>query len=80
MDFNAKEILFAILGSGTFIGALVVVFNAITTRLDARRQRLTDGEQKRITEAVEMRQLLDASSGKRTVEYKFVDVLPDGKM
>lgn len=64
MEWTLKDILLLVLGSGTFIGALVVVFNAITARLDARRKRIGDAELAKISNAVEIRQLQAEMDGK----------------
>lgn len=66
MGFTVQEVVIAILGSGGLIGGLVVAFNAITSRLDARRKRLEEADQKKISTAIEGRRLEIESAGRGT--------------
>jgi hypothetical protein len=64
-EWTLKDIILMVLGSGTFIGSLVVVFNAISARLDARKKRLEEAELRKISNAVEVKRL-ETETGERT--------------
>lgn len=67
MEWTPEKIVLAVLGSGGFITGIVMAFNAIAARLDARRKRLEEAELKRIADAVELKRL-EAITGEKSSE------------
>jgi hypothetical protein len=41
-NFTIRDVVFGLLGSGGFITGCILLFNAITTRLDARKKRIEE--------------------------------------
>jgi hypothetical protein len=70
MEWTPEKIFLAILGSGGFITAVVMAFNALAARLDARRtrkQQAQDDADKRQREEIELKlrfdQLIHSTDG-----------------
>lgn len=63
-EWTAKDIILTVLGSGTFIGSVIVVFNFITARIDARRQRIEATSQRKLADAIEVKKLEVEAEGR----------------